>query len=563
MHEYLLLCLDLESHRLRDMSPRRTLKAEACRAHWLNLQNSSKRGNAETAHNLGLEEFVYGDTRSPAPPRGSRPRRGTVRSTSNGNTIRTGYAFGLRRRRETRDIRPDRSLRRRDYRADHGHPEKLRCARRRDANAIGHRDGDYAHRQRRRCRDGPDFPGTVVTTTTGTYDDQGSEINSTDQFGHETLTTYDQFGRVVDTRTQSVDQNGDAVWLVTQTVYNSQGEVVLATDQYQLGSSEPIDATETIYDSLGDAVQTIRLQGVQVALVNAQTGQPVDPLNPGNAPIESEVTNWGAELSSTATTYNKLGQVTESVAADGETTSYEYDSLGNQTATVGQPVAPASVGLSIPAGDPAGTLVSLRTETTYDSYGNTASTTTNIYEFVLPNGTDQYGAIQYRVLQLDYSDAQTTQYQYDQFGNLLETIYPDGSTTTATYDSNGNQTLTTDQMGQTTQYQYDSENDLAAVVMPAVTNPATGQLVNPTYQYGYDGNGNQTSITDPNGGVTTFTFDSQGNELSRTLPLGQTEAFGYDDQNRQVSHTDFEGDLVDSVFSEHRDARRDPLFLAG
>ena len=112
-------------------------------------------------------------------------------------------------------------------------------------------------------------------------------------------------------------------------------------------------------------------------------------------------------------------------------------------------------------------------------------------------------------------------------------------------------------MGQTTQYQYDSENDLAAVVMPAVPNPATGQLVNPTYQYGYDANGNQTRITDPNGGVTTFTFDAQGNELSRTLPLGQTESFQYDDQNRQTLAVSFRRRSSRNPFTiQHRETWR-------
>ena len=382
-------------------------------------------------------------------------------------------------------------------------------------------------------------PGTVVTTTSTTYDDQGRPISSTDQYGHETISTYDDDGRVVDTRTQSVDQNGNVVWLVSQTAYNAQGEVALSTDQYIAGSDQPVEGIEPFYDSLGRTIGSVHLVGVQVGLFNADTGEPVDPLNPGNAPIVCEVTNWGTELYATSTAYNSFGQVSQTVGTDGETTQYEYNSFGQQIATIGQPVAPASVGLSIPTADPAATLVSLRTETTYDDYGNTTSQTTNIYEFVLPNGT----------IQLDYANAQTTQYEYDQFGNLLETIYPDGSTTIATYDNNGNQTSTTDQMGQTTEYQYDGEGDLTRVTLPAVVNPATGQLVNPTYEYGYDADGNQTSLTYPNGGATTFTYDAQGNELSHTLPLGQTETFEYNAQEQQVSHTDFEGDIVDSVFS--------------
>ncbi len=381
-------------------------------------------------------------------------------------------------------------------------------------------------------------PGTVITSSASTYDDQGREISSTDQYGHQTITTYDTDGRVIDSRTQSVDQNGQTVWLVTQTVYNAQGQVELTTDQYQEGSSQ-FDATETIYDSLGRTVQTIRLQGVTVSLVNPNTGQPVDPTtDPGNVPVVSEVTNWGTQLYATKTVYNSVGQATESVAADGQVTQYEYNSLGQQTATIGQPVAPGSVGLGIPAGDPADTLVSLRTETAYDAYGNTSSQATNIYEFVLPDGSTQ----------IDRSQEQLTQYEYDQFGNLVKTIYPDDSSMSAAYDSYGNRTSSTDQMGQTTQYQYDDENRLIGVILPAVTNPATNQRANPTYQYGYDANGNQTSLTDPNGGMTTFTYDAQGNELSRTLPLGQTESFQYDDQNRQTLAFSFEGNVTQSVY---------------
>ena len=166
----------------------------------------------------------------------------------------------------------------------------------------------------------------------------------------------------------------------------------------------------------------------------------------------------------------------------------------------------------------------------------------------MQNGTDQDGVVQYTTLQIDRSHAQVTQYEYDQFGHLLETIYPDGSTTSATYDTNGNQLSTTDQLGQTTQYQYDNENNLIGVTLPAVTNPATGQLTNPTYQYGYDADGNQASITDPNGGVTSFTYDAQGNELSRTLPLGQTETYQYDTQNRQTLAVSFQGNVTQSVY---------------
>ena len=139
---------------------------------------------------------------------------------------------------------------------------------------------------------------------------------------------------------------------------------------------------------------------------------------------------------------------------------------------------------------------------------------------------------------------------HDQYGRPVETIYPDGSTATMTYDRYGDVISKTAQLGQSTAYQYNSYGDLTAVILPPVTNPTTGTLVHPEYSYTYDAYGDQTSITDPNGGVTRFTYDQFGNETSRTLPLGQTETFEYNNLGQQIEHIDFQGDITDSVFSD-------------
>jgi YD repeat-containing protein len=61
------------------------------------------------------------------------------------------------------------------------------------------------------------------------------------------------------------------------------------------------------------------------------------------------------------------------------------------------------------------------------------------------------------------------------------------------------------------------------VIEPSVTNPATGEAVNPTYQDAYDVYGNQISMTDAEGNKTTYAYDPNGNMVSETLPMGQTE----------------------------------------
>ena len=140
-----------------------------------------------------------------------------------------------------------------------------------------------------------------------------------------------------------------------------------------------------------------------------------------------------------------------------------------------------------------------------------------------------------------------TNYFYDAFDNVTQTTFADGSSTSATYDVLGRKTSATDQLGQTTSYTYDCDNRLTSVTLPAVWNPATGQIQQPVYTYGYDAFGNQTFIQDPLGRQTFFTYDDEGHELTRTLPLGQgtsgdwTETFKYDDRGRQTLHISFEG----------------------
>ena len=63
------------------------------------------------------------------------------------------------------------------------------------------------------------------------------------------------------------------------------------------------------------------------------------------------------------------------------------------------------------------------------------------------------------------------------------------------------------------------------MIEPSVTNPATGESANPTYQYGYDIYGDQTSMTDALGNTTLYAYDPNGNMVSETLPMGQTESW--------------------------------------
>ena len=72
-----------------------------------------------------------------------------------------------------------------------------------------------------------------------------------------------------------------------------------------------------------------------------------------------------------------------------------------------------------------------------------------------------------------------------------------------------------------------------------------------TTSYTYDPEGNQTSVTDPDGNVTVFTFDANGNVLTTTTPLGQTTD-QYDGDSNLLSTTDALGRTETYVYDANR-----------
>ncbi|MEX0819362.1 MAG: hypothetical protein WD070_07205 [Pirellulaceae bacterium] len=322
--------------------------------------------------------------------------------------------------------------------------------------------------------------GTVITTTSTSYDD-GRVTETTDSFLRQTRTLYDRFGQTIETRTQSrrdlEDGTTEDVWLVSRTVYDRYGRAFLTTDRFiqsATGSasdpSPPVYAARNIYDDQGRVVKTERLKNVVVEIQGA-TGS-----------ASAVVTIEGTVVTISETIYNNKGQVERTIAADGQITDSEYDDQGRQVATVGQAVPAEDVGLGATH---AGKLVRHRTETEYNSYGQTFRQWSNIAQVEDANGN---------VLSIDNSNSQKAEFKYDQFGNRVQTTFADDSFVLARYDNQGRQTAESQQVAAdmtvewsdtdksfiesgsdpvvripTKLYEYDSEGRLAAVELPAVS----------------------------------------------------------------------------------------------
>jgi RHS repeat-associated protein len=155
-----------------------------------------------------------------------------------------------------------------------------------------------------------------------------------------------------------------------------------------------------------------------------------------------------------------------------------------------------------------------------------------------------------------------------------------GNDLTEQLDSQGRRIELTDQLGHVYHFEYDGNGNLTKTTFPdGTTRTSTYDLAGRriadtdqagrTTQLGYDALGRLTSTTDALGEVTAATYDEVGNQITQTdaegretrleydalgrltkriRPLGQEESFAYDANGNQITHTDFNGETTTFVY---------------
>jgi YD repeat-containing protein len=120
---------------------------------------------------------------------------------------------------------------------------------------------------------------------------------------------------------------------------------------------------------------------------------------------------------------------------------------------------------------------------------------------------------------------------FNTLGQLSQQIGAAGTaavTTAFGYDNNGNQTTINAPLGRNTTNQYDELNRLKQV-----TDPATGIT-----QFGYDANDNLTSVTDPISKVTSYTYTGFGDLKTQASPATGVTTNTYDSGGNLATSTD-------------------------
>jgi YD repeat-containing protein len=207
----------------------------------------------------------------------------------------------------------------------------------------------------------------------------------------------------------------------------------------------------------------------------------------------------------------------------GETTTYEYDGVSQLTRitlpdgsflSYGYDAAHRLTGMQDSLGN--------RISYTLDAMGNRTLEEVRDPANQLAQTRSRIFSSLNRLFQELGAQNQTTEYTYDNQGNVTSIKDPIDRTTANAYDALNRLRQVTDPASGVTQYAYNGLDALTHVSDPRSL--VTG--------YAVDGLGNLNVQSSPDTGLTTSTYDAAGNLLTQTDAKGQVTSYAYDALNR-------------------------------
>jgi RHS repeat-associated protein len=360
-----------------------------------------------------------------------------------------------------------------------------------------------------------------------TYGGAGNRTSVTNPAGNTTRYTYDSARDVTSIRTPEGK--------VTSIVYNAGGEptsvsrtldVANGPNQTQLTAStyysdgeletvtDPDHNTSSFtYDDLGDVRTATDAQGNESSWTYDADGRERTATSP-----KGNLAGANAALFTTTYTRDQLGRVTAITDPLGDQTQIGYDQDGNVVSET----------------DPNNQAANTPTTTKFDADNEPELVT-------YPDHTTQstvYDAAGDISTQTDPNN-QTTTYYRNALGEAYQITGPMSRTSYYTYYPNGSVETAKDPAGRTTTYIYNPSEQL--------TNVDYSDGTTPDVTYGYDADGQETSMADGTGD-STYSYDSLGRLTSTTDGAGASVGYGYDLANNQTSVTYPGGQTVQRGF---------------
>ena len=417
------------------------------------------------------------------------------------------------------------------------------------------------------------------------YDARGNLITATDPLAGVTTWAYDQLGRVTSVTdplnnqtTYGYDAQGnqtsvtDPLNRTTSLAYDPAANLTEITDPLNNTTSFTVDSARQIIEEIDPLANTTSIAYNSRGWVSSVT-------DPADGAIYKGYTSQGwldaMQESGGGTvdyTYDDLGRVTAFTDELGYQTTFAYDDAGNLTSRT-DPLSNTTTWAYDPQNRVTSITDALNNTTTfsYDLKGNLLSVTDPL------NRTTSYAYdAQDRVTKITDPAAEETLLAYDLAGRLSSVTDANSNVTSYSYDAASRLVTETDPLSNQTTYSYDAASQLTGIVNRngrertfaydnAGRRTAENWLDNlgatiRTISYGYDGDGNLTSIGDPdatyaftydadarltsidNAGtpgmpnvVLSFTYDARDNRSTLSDNFGGQITYGYDLADRMTS----------------------------
>lgn len=372
-----------------------------------------------------------------------------------------------------------------------------------------------------------------------TYDALGNMTSSVDALAHKVTRVYEPNFNMLSSITDSLgnvtnfkyDTHGNLLQVIrplgveTQFGYDSFGELTSLTDPQ--GNVSKIG-----YDSNGDPTTVTNPLGHATNVKFDQLRRPVSI-----ADALSETTTFQFDAldrlikltdplhNSSAAAYDPNSNLAELTDRNGHSTHFSYDMLDQLAQATDAKAGVTQYGYSVPG---CGCTADSDLITYQNAAGETLSQSYDSNHW-LTQATNAAGAStsfvydsRGDIIQTTDAKGNTVAFEYDALQRLVNKTFPDGSKVSFSYDGNGNLTAATNANTSIT-FTYD---DLNRVV--SVTDSRFGKAI----RYAYNLNGLRTSLTDPEGGVTSYVYDAASNLKEVTNPSGGSVQITYDPLNR-------------------------------
>ena len=344
-----------------------------------------------------------------------------------------------------------------------------------------------------------------------TYDVYGNILSKMDPLGNTTTYTYDKDSHM----TSETRPDGSTL----QYTYDQNGNLIKVT--YPDGET----MVEAIYDAAGntlsltDALKSVQSgtysAGSQLLSLTQSNGGEVVYTYYDNGLLASKTDANGNTLS---IKYDAAGRVSETSDADGNTTTYSYDANGNL-------------------------------EKIKDALGNSTDFGYNEYRKIVKQKDANGNVTTYdydsslNCVRVTDAEQGITEFAYDGIGQIIAVTKKgdkEDVTLSMTYDPLGNVTSITDGEGNVRRMEYDLNSNLTAVY------DALGVK---TAAYNYDAMGNIVSVTDAEGNVTENSYDSFGNLVKQmNETTGEVSTYTYIGAKYLASSTDALGSTASMTY---------------